>query len=134
MLAEEALAERPEGIVAFFVSGLKSGGSRRVLQALSLRARWVDIGGASITPLVATAWPQHLIEPFIEFATSSRIQSRYSHDDPVATLFVKKHKLSVWATVPSLVEHPDEVPSLIGKSHSAGRNRNRVAAHYAGDF
>jgi hypothetical protein len=128
--ADAALAERPESIVVFFVPGLRSAGARRMTDAVLQRESWVNIGGTAITPLVATAWPVHLIEDFIRFATSARISAQYSHDDPVATLFVKKNKLDVWATVPSLVEHPDVEPSLIGKDHSAGANRNRVAAFY----
>jgi hypothetical protein len=106
---------------------MKSAGARRILHAQEKRERWADVGGTSITSLVATAWPEHLIQPLIDFMESPRMQARYTHDDPVATLFVKKNKLSVWATVPSLVQHPDVAPSLIDKPHGAGKYRNRVA-------
>lgn len=131
--ALEAVAERPDSPIAFFVPGLKSAGARRMADALRKGERWAQIGGTAITPLVALAWPAGLIEDFIRFATSQRIASRYTHDDPVATLFVKSRKLDVWATVPSLVEHPDAEPSLIDKPHGAGRFRHRVAAFYTGD-
>ena len=128
--AEAALAERPDKIVCFFVPGIAAAGGKRVREARFKGEPWVQIGGIAITPLVATAWPGHLIEPFVEFAESSRIQARYTHDDPVSTLFVKKHKLEVWATVPSLVQHLDVTPSLIGRSHQAGKNRKRVAEFF----
>ncbi len=126
-----ALKERPDSIVAFFVPGVKAAGAGRVRDAQMQREHWADIGGTAITPVVATAWPVHLIQPFVDFAKNPRIAARYSHDDPVATLFVKKNKLSVWATVPSLVQHPDVVESLIGKEHGGGKYRNRVAAYFA---
>ncbi len=132
--ADAALAERPESIVAFFVPGLRSAGAGRLRDAQMQRESWANIGGTSITPLVATAWPAHLIQRFIDFAESPRMQAKYSHDDPVATLFVKKNKLDVWATVPCLVEHPDVEPSLIGKPHKAGANAARVAACLTEDF
>lgn len=132
-LAHEALQERPEQIVCFFVPGVKAAGAKRMRDAQIRRERWVDIGGTAITPLVATAWPEHLIQPLVDFMESPRMQAKYSHDDPVATLFVKKNKLSVWATVPSLVQHPDVAPSLIDKPNGAGKYRTRVAFAFIDD-
>lgn len=128
--AEAALAERPNKIVAFFVPGIRAAGAKRVSRVREKGGRWVNIGGTAITPVVATAWPADLIGPLVDFAESPRIQARYTHDDPVATLFVKKHKLDVWATIPSLVQHPDIEPSLIDKPHGGGKFRGRVAAFF----
>jgi hypothetical protein len=118
-------------MVAFFVPNIGPAGGRRVMEAASRGERWAQIGGKAITPVVATAWPAHLIDDFIRFAESDRIRKRYTHDDPVATLFVKSRKLEVWATVPSIVQHLDDVPSLIGKPHGAGKYAHRLAAHFA---
>lgn len=130
-LAEAALDERPMSIVTFFVPNVGPAGAKRVRAASMAGERWAQIGGLAITPVVATAWPAHLIEDFIAFAESPRITKRYTHDDPVATLFVKSRKLEVWATVPSLVEHPDVEPSLIGKPHGGGKYTHRLAAIFA---
>jgi hypothetical protein len=128
---EVALAERPEQIVAFFVPNIGPAGAKRVREASGRGERWAQIGGKAITPVVATAWPEYLIDDFIAFAESPRITKRYTHDDPVATLFVKSRKLEVWATVPSLAQHLDDVPSLIGKPHGAGKYAHRLAALFA---
>lgn len=126
-LAELAIAERPDKIIAFFVPGVPGGGSRRVFKAEMEGERWAQIAGIGFLPLVATSWPADLIAPFVKFTEGPRYINRRG-DDAVANSFVKRNRLEVWATVPSLVEHPDIVASLIGKKASAGANRSRVAA------
>ena len=128
-----ALRERPDKLVAFFVPGIQAAGARRVREARADGERWAQIGGTAITPVVALAWPVEIIESFVRFAESSRIAARYTHDDPVTTIFVKKNKLEVWATVPSLVQHPDVEPSLIGKPHGAGKYPKRMAEFFVED-
>lgn len=132
--AESAIAERPDTVVCFFVPGIACAGARRMAYAASQGERWAEIGGKSVLPLVATCWPAPLIEPFLVFSLSPRYRDKLN-DDSVASAFLKmrhldvwrENKREVWATVPSIVEHPDREPSLVGKMASDGRNRARVA-------
>lgn len=125
-----AVAERPSDLIAFFVPGVKAAGSRRVEGAASRKEMWAQIGGAGIIPVVALCWPFGLIEPFLEFSQHPHWRDKKA-DDAVVAAFVKRHRLPVWATVPSLVEHPDVESSLIGKIAKAGKNKARVAALFA---
>lgn len=125
-LAETAIAERPDALVSFYVGGSPGGGGNRVLLAAKRREPWARISGATWTNTVALVWPVAQIEPFLKFAEHKRWE-RQTGDDPVVGRFAQRSRLEVWATVPSLVEHPDRVPSLIGRKHGAGRRRNRVA-------
>ena len=79
------------------------------------------------TPTVALCWPAPLIPRFLAFADQNPALIR-TGDDNVVGAFTSRESIPVWATVPSLVEHPDLEPSLIGRKASGGRNRFRVAA------
>jgi hypothetical protein len=129
--AESLLEERPDGLVCFFVPGSAGGGMNRVRRASIAGERWARLGAGGWIPAVATCWPCHLIDPFLEFAAHPKFVKERADDGMIAR-FVKHQrralKIEVWATVPSLVEHPDLVPSLIGKRHGAGTIRWRVAA------
>jgi hypothetical protein len=125
--AEAALAERPDGLVAFFVPGSAGGGMNRVRRAAARGERWARLGAGGWIPAVATCWPMHLIPDFLDFCAHPKFAKKRSDDDLMAR-FVRATKTEVWATVPSLVQHPDRIPSLIGRRHGAGAIRWRVAA------
>ncbi len=127
--AEVALTERPDSIVLFFVPGSPGGGMNSVLRAAKDQERWALIGAGGWVPVVATAWPSTLIPDFLEFAKQRRF-ARLRSDDELVKRYVGTKRLPVWATVPSLVEHPDVVPSLIGRKHGAGSIKWRVAAMF----
>lgn len=137
--AEAALAERPDELVAFFVPG------RTLLRNLMLDEhrrgnRWLQLPGSlNWTPLVALAWPAELAHDFVPFgeqviaARAARGMGTHA-DDPYVGQWRKRRKLPVWATVPCLVEHPDETQSLYRPTLKprAGANRSRVAALFVG--
>src|SRR5262249_8257017 len=85
------------------------------------------------TPVVALSWPRELAEDFLPFAEEyvrwrSGKRMLTTGDDPVVGKFVRARKLSVWATVPSLVEHPDTQRSLVKRRDYNGTNPARRAA------
>ena len=134
-LAEAALSERPDELVAFFVPG------RTLLRDLfkhELRrgGRWAMLPPSlNWTPLVALAWPAHLAAEFVPHgevciaARAARGMGTFA-DDPYVGSWRKQLGHQVWATVPCLVEHPDVVQSLYRRDlkPKAGSNRSRVAA------
>jgi hypothetical protein len=136
-LAEAAVAEHPDDLVAFFVPG------RTLLRnllggALARGERWCQLPQSlNWTPTVALCWPAGLIDEFVAFgeeviATRARRGLSTQADDPYVGAWRKKRKLPVWATVPCLVQHPDVAQSLYhkGLKPRAGANRSRVAAMY----
>ncbi len=125
--ASTAISEHPNDLICFFIPGSAGGGRNRVLRASLAGERWAQIGAGGWIPVIAVGWPVGLIAPFLEFSELPRNVSNRS-DDEILTRFVRAHRLAVWAPVPSLVEHPDVEPSLIGREHGAGRFRSRVAA------
>jgi hypothetical protein len=122
----DALDRIPPGLVAFFVPGTNAHGraqraaARRGQPYVRLVSTWV--------PTVALAWPVGRARSFVEFVAAKYDVERQRGDDAPVGVFRSRHRVDAWASVPSLVEHPDVVPSLIGRRNSAGRDRARVAA------
>jgi hypothetical protein len=54
-------------------------------------------------------------------------------DDAVAGLWQRTFRERIIVTVPSLVEHPDDVESTVGLRARAGADAGRVALKWVGD-
>lgn len=123
-----AVGERRDDVVAMFVQGGKY--RKQMLRAASLGQRWAWLMPTTYVPVVATCWPREHADRVPgwvdEWAEKNRWLNTYS-DDGAAHAYCKAHGLLVWATVPSLVEHPDDVPSLIGTKRHKDPASHRTA-------
>lgn len=121
----------PSDPVCLFVPGL--GNNQRLILAACYRderyAR-LDPNDPVCLPVVATVWPRPLIAPLLEYA--ARMPPSRRADDGITGEWSRQNLVPVIATVPSLVEHRDLVPSLVGTSHYGGINPARVAACWIG--
>lgn len=110
-----ALAARPDSIVALFVPTALRHGSLRVLEACARDDAWAVIGTVETwIPVVALAWPARLIEDFAAWGRITHPPEIRRADDAIVGRYVRERGETVWATVPSLVEHPDDVESILG--------------------
>lgn len=116
-------------MMVFFVPGLANCGMNAITRALKARDPYADISGMDTVCVVATSWPVGHIADFLNFCQRP-IWDRQTADDTVVSHFVKIHRITVLATAPSLVEHPDMEPSLIRDQHFAGRSAIRKAAYF----
>lgn len=125
------LDEHPDRLVAFFVPGAPPHRAA-VRRALADGQRWVTLPPTWI-PTVALCWPVDLIPSFLQWGLERWPEgvARAGDDGPVGKWAARAGVRAV-APVPSLVQHPDVEPSLIGRRAQAGANRARVAADYAG--
>ena len=136
--AHHALSERPGDIVAFFVQGTALHG-RVMRDAHAAGERWAALPRSALWgPAVATAWPRELAFDFVEFAVEYVERRRARKlgtigDDPVIGKYRRARGLTIWATVPSLVEHPDDGYSLVKRRDYNGGNRARKAAVFVSD-
>ena len=125
-----AIGERPDACVVFFAPG--AGRVRLAVRAAAGRSEpWARLPWKAFVPVVATCWPREhaLAMPgVVDAYDAKRPRVNRGSDDGAAYVYCKLAQLPVWATVPSLVEHPDDVRSLIGKTPSHGAARHRVAA------
>ena len=127
----EAVGERPEDVISLFVGGLSNRTRKDFYAALGRGDRWSPIYFRDIHHVVALVWPVTLAKSFLQWYASARIPGPIPprSDDAVVGYWARKQRRQIWATVPCLVEHPDDVPSTI---HSLGRqgDKGRRAIHW----
>ena len=130
--AMAAIAEHPDDLTALFVPG--AGIHRKVMVRAHQQGQPFAKLAHTWVPTVALVWPRHHAESFLSWLTANRYDpwNRHRGDDGPVGKWAQRHRVPVWGTVPSLVQHPDDTASLIGRRHSHGQNRSRVAAVYVG--
>lgn len=130
---ERAIAAKPDDLICLFISQAHRRGMTELLAACDAGRSWCRIEARAPTewiPVVALVWPTRLIPGFLEWAASAGYSGeRVRADDAIVGEYVLKHRLPVWATVPCLVEHPDDQPSTVGNGHKIPRR----AVCFAGD-
>jgi hypothetical protein len=127
---------RPDDVVCLFLGGLPRRTAAKARELCAKGHRYVDVHGADFVPVVATMWPTPVAQSFLNWCDENPL--RLGHRDPrsddaVAGRWMRYTRHKVVCTIPSLVQHPDDVPSTIGKRAGAGADRNRVALHWIGD-
>lgn len=82
-------------------------------------------------PVVALAWPAALIRPALDYVDAQDWPPAFRSDDEIAGRCLRHLRAEAYATVPSLVQHEDVLPSLIGRKAAAGADPARVAYCFA---
>lgn len=123
---------RPADPVCLFVPGVGRN-HRRILDACYRDARWTELDPADWVPVVAVVWPRRHVMELLAFVDRKRYPPSRTADDGIAGDWARETKTRVVATVPSLVEHPDRVPSLVKTAHFSGMNPQRCAACWLGE-
>lgn len=133
--AEASLAAKPDAVVCYFVGGQPASSALRCRRALKAGHPWALMNPQDWVPVVACAWPAATVARFLEWTEARPADPRRMRsDDYLAGTFARQRRLPVWATVPSLVQHPDDAPSLIGRPHRSGGNPGRCAAVWNPDL
>ncbi len=125
-------AANPDTPVCLFISRLPRDTTPRVAEATRMGRRYVQLSWRSFMPIVAVLWPLSKLEEFAAWAEDNPTlpgQRQPRSDDAMAGRWKMATRQTVRATVPSLVEHPNVEPSLVGNSKKGGR----VAAFLADD-
>jgi len=86
-------------------------------------------------PVVATLWPVEKARFLYEWTTDVKLpgmRKPYRSDDAVAGYWMRLTRQDVYVTMPSLVQHPDDVDPVKDGDHVAafGRNKGRVAFQF----
>lgn len=124
--AGRALAAKPDRITAFYLGTNAIISYRQMLVAAGQGYSWVEGHPASWVPALALAIPARFVPSLVEFDDGTHPVA----DDEVYGRWCRHHGLPWWATIPSLVDHDDNAPSLMRTPHTRGR---RVAACWIGD-
>lgn len=132
--ARLCVAARPDPLISFYVGGNLRLGAERVRRAARDGHSWTDIPQFSWFPAVAVSWPTALIPEFLSYVDAQSWPEVFLRsDDQIIGRWLSRHHRTPVATVPSLIDHPDDVPSLIGTRHRGGRDPGRVAVCWVGE-
>jgi hypothetical protein len=136
--AVELIAQsKPDDPVVLFISRLPAGAAYRVRRAMMAGDRYVALtGGDKFCPVVAMLWPVTAARRFLDWAAVSKLPGYprpARSDDAVVGQWIRRTGAKVWVSVPSLVEHPDNVRSIWGQRASWGKDKGRIALHWIGE-
>lgn len=123
--ARLALAAKPDRIVSFYLGQYPSETWREQLIASQRCAAWARGSWVSWVPAVALCIPQPLCASLAAFHDGTSPIA----DDEVYGRWCRTNQYPWWATIPSLVNHDDDAPSLMASPLRRGR---RVAACWIG--
>jgi hypothetical protein len=126
------IAAHPGDPVALFVPGVGSN-ARSVLAACQNGQRWCELDPLTWVPAVAIVWPRQHIGSLLDFYDERNYPATRTADDGIIGDWAKDTGTRVVACVPSLVDHPDTVRSLVGTAHFHGLNPARCAACWIGE-
>ena len=134
LLLPRVVAAQPDSLLVLFCAAVPVQSARAIRNAC-----WYDLPFATLNvqdwvPVVATVWPVKYIRPALAWVDRQRWPAEFVADDEITGRVARALGLTVYATAPSLVEHPDEAqPVNGGRRPLAGRDENRVAYCFAGD-
>lgn len=132
---EKIATARPEAVVLLFSAGLRQKTQLNFLQAQKAGERFAPVFFRDIHHVVAVLWPRTLAEDFLAWTESNRIPGRQppKSDDAVLGYWARNTHRQVLCSVPSVVQHPDDMPSTIGRWAKAGRDKGRCAIAFDPD-
>lgn len=134
---QQAVAAQPEAVICLFVSGQLIHRVGVLQRALADGHPWVVLDQRTWLPAVATLWPRHHADELPAWYDRQDYPTDFLADDEIIGRYLNALGESALATVPSLVEHPDTVPSLVdaqNRRHRDGRNLERRAVNWIGDL
>lgn len=123
----------PEKPICLFYPGLRMRSSRAMQIAVRQKRNIFLLNRQDFLPVVAVLWPKEKASFLLKWSQARKIPGlHHPHrsDDAVAGSWMRYTKQDVYVTLPSLVQHPDDVPSSIGKPARAGADKGRVAFQF----
>lgn len=130
-----AVGERPGDVLSLFVGGLTGRTRKDFWEAQKKGDRWSPVYFREIHHVVCLVWPVELAQAFLDWWESSpRIPGPpvQQSDDAIVGYWIKstyadrRIRRQVWATVPCLVEHPDDLPSVVQGNRRLGDKGRRA--------
>lgn len=129
-----AAASQSDHVLALFHGGQPRENMHILAAALHAGKAWARIGTLRWVPAVALVWPRDAIRPVLDWVEEQNYPVQFRADDEIIGRALRATGVrEVLAAVPSIVQHDDVVPSLLGQRAKAGADTGRVAAHWVGD-
>lgn len=136
--AVNVIAEQnSDEIVCLFLGGHPRRTAANVRQALITGRCYTYLAWHDFLPVVATMWPVHIAREFLTWAQENPARlpggAVARSDDAVGGRWLKLTRRRARVAVPSLVEHPDDLPSTITRLGRNGVDRGRIAVQWIGE-
>jgi hypothetical protein len=132
---ERAIATIPDQPICLFYPGLPMHSSRNVRNARARGSTLFLLHRGDFIPVVAVVWPREKVEQLLRWTSGVKIpglRQPYRSDDAVTGSWMRLTRQDVYVTLPSLVEHPDDVGPVKDGSQKAGfgKDKGRVALEF----
>jgi len=127
---------KPNVPVVLFLGGLPKTTAADSLKAGKRGAHYVRLRMREFCPVIAVLWPVAKAQEFLDWVATHPKIPGYPNprsDDAVVGKWTISTRQEVLVTIPSLVQHPDTVVSIIGKRAKWGADKGRVALTWIGD-
>lgn len=133
--AERAREKLPQALIAFCVQGMLHQNARsRFWRAIERGEQLVEITPHNWVPAMALGWTHELAQRALDWdAQQTRLGPKQTADDGRLYYFVRWAETPVWMTVPSLVDHADEEPSVDGGGKGMRRPSRSTLLLFEGD-
>lgn len=129
---EAAISSRPDALLVLWHGGQPREHVLSIDRALDAGDAWVDYWSTRWVPTVALAWPIRLACPVVCWIEEQEYDPRFRADDEKIGNAVRALGERVLTCVPSLVEHDDCAPSVVGKRERCGEDPARIAHRWVG--
>lgn len=127
-------AAQSDRIVCLFVGGAPPRSSARIVHAGNHGQPYAELDAAEWLPCVATLYPADHVRAILEFVGERDWRHGHLGDDHRLGEYIRHAHTTPLATVPNLVQHHDNVTSLIGTASLRGLNPARVSCCWIGDY
>lgn len=122
-----AVEAKPNDLIALFAPGFGFI-RRRMFDAQRRHEQFTMLPHVAFVPLVAIVYPRAVVERLLAWASGDGWPAASSRtlrgsDDGIVATFTRSSRLEVWATVPCLVEHRDDIASVARPAHRVGAHR-----------
>jgi hypothetical protein len=124
----------PEALIAFSLQGMVQHGNRtQFWQALDRGEPLMRFHPHNWVPAMALGWTTELANLALEWdQLQTQLRPNFTSDDGRLFHFGRWAGAEVWATVPCLVDHPDDVPA-VGELKAKGKPSRRTLQLLEGD-
>jgi hypothetical protein len=128
------LAEaQPDALVVLCVTPQGRISAHDVLKAATSNRTWARLIRWQFVPVVGLLWPADAALAAAAWAAAQTWPRDCTADDEIVGRAARALDLDVLATVPSVVQHDDDVPSLTGLRWGGRPSTERQAAYFADD-
>lgn len=133
-----AIEEKPDQLISLFVGNLRGAGQKEYRKAQLQGEKWCGLHrSVRIVHVVGLVWPVEAAAAFLHWYETEGdkmpVKRPHRSDDQAVGYWLKNSSpyRTLWATVPCLVEHPDDVPQ-VARTKQRAADPGRRAISFAG--